>query len=100
MGVGPHMTVDADAGEVWFHADQAAMVCSALDAEIVNCRTLIWLERLDLRSGTFSLPLFHDEDGTSHLELTHLSVADRAEVLAMFTQAGFHSEAARPSESA
>ena len=46
-------------------------------------------ERVDLRAGDCTMPLFNDEDGSSHLELTHLLADDRVRVRALLAAHGF-----------
>jgi hypothetical protein len=94
MAAGLWIRLDADGGAVWFQdGDQAELtseICSALNANVAQSRTLVWVDRLDLRSGSLTFPLFHDEDGSSHLELVELSAADRDRVVRMLVDGGFH----------
>jgi hypothetical protein len=92
------MNIDTDEGAVWFgtsdltSADQAELtssVCQALGAVVAARKRLVWVERQDLRRESWSVPLFHDEDGSSHLELGHLKPLERACVVARLRESGF-----------
>jgi hypothetical protein len=96
MAVDLRMWLDADLGAVRFlggdPANLTSAVCSALNANVAQSRTLVWVERLDLRAGSLTVPLFHDEDGSSHLELAELSAVDRDRVVQMLAEGGFHAQ--------
>ena len=88
------MTVDPDGGVVWFGlADRSALthaICAALGARTEDRRTILWVERIDLASREGPVVLFHDEDGTSHLELPELDAGARHRVIAQLEAAGFN----------
>ncbi len=85
------MRVDEDGGAVWFVPDdQAALTAklySVLNAAAVEPEPLVWVRRVEIVSPEGSFPLFHDEDGTSHVELHHLEELPRQRIISLL-QAG------------
>jgi len=83
--------VDRDGGAVWFGPIDpealTAKLCSVLDASAGEPETLVWVRRIDVASPEGTFPLFHDEDGSSHLELHHLDEAVRQRIIAMLSAA-------------
>ena len=79
------LRIDEDGGAVRFApCDQGALtvrLCGLLDAKVDRRQLLVWVERVDLVSEDGSFPLFHDEDGSSHLELVHLGEDQRQRVI-------------------
>jgi hypothetical protein len=86
------MKVNEDRDEIRFlPEDQGALtsrLCALLKAVVENRRFLIWVERVDISSPEGSFPLFHDEDGSSRIDLHHLPQAQRERLIAAL-QAGF-----------
>jgi len=79
------MTVDEDGGAVRFMPDDqdalTAKLCSALNASSGQPKTLVWVRRVEIDSPEGSFPLFHDEDGSSHIELHHLDGLQRRRII-------------------
>lgn len=93
VALAKHMTVDPDGRAVRFGlADRSALtaaLCAALRAQREDRQTILWVERVDLASVEGPVVLFHDEDGTSHLELPELDASARQRVFALLEAAGF-----------
>ena len=93
MAATQYIRVDHDLGAVWFgSADATALttrVCAALAANVTSRRVIVWVERVDLDTEDGSLALYHDEDGTSHLDLLNLEAPARERVIARLEAAGF-----------
>lgn len=87
------MRIDPDLGAIWFgSANPAALTAklrAVLGADIAARRMLIWTERVDLETEEGHLVLFHDEDGSSHLELLSLEASARQRIVARLEAAGF-----------
>jgi hypothetical protein len=87
------MTVDPDGGAVWFGFTDAGLLtrtlCEALGAREVARRTIQWVERVDLSADDGALILFHEEDGTSQLDLLSLDLPAREAIIARLQLAGF-----------
>lgn len=81
------MRIEEHGGAVWFAPDdQAALtrkLCSVLNATASEPTPLVWVRRVELVSPEGSFPLFHDEDGTSHVELHHLDEIPRQRVISL-----------------
>jgi hypothetical protein len=87
------MWVDDDLGAASFGltdpATLRARICAALEGKVTSRRVIIWVERVDIDTQDGAMALFHDEDGTSHLDLLSLDVPARERVIARLEAAGF-----------